>query len=222
MIDIRINDEYYEIPEYFSIEQWQRLIKWDFAREQHWPKLIEVVTGVNANMIAQAPTETLEVIIVFIAQAMNQRQQCEISDFNEMTFGQFVDMDVYLTQGIDKHINECMQVLDIKPANVAEALWAIDEYTKYRQYIYRSYARLFGIDEYSDDDEDAPRGDVARAWYSVIVGLANDDVLKIDAVTSQPLKKILNFMALQKERALARQAEALKQKRDYDIQRNRR
>ena len=63
---------------------------------------------------------------------------------------------------------------------------------------------------------------VARSWYRVIVGLAKEDILNIDAVTNEPLKKALNFMALQKEKVLEEQQRQLQQKRQYDLQRTRR
>ena len=63
---------------------------------------------------------------------------------------------------------------------------------------------------------------VARSWYKVIVSLANRNILNMDAVTDQPLKKALNFMALQKEEALEEQQKQLQQKRKYDLQRTRR
>ena len=63
---------------------------------------------------------------------------------------------------------------------------------------------------------------VARSWYKVIVSIAGDNILNIDEVTEQPLKKVLNFMALQKEKVLEENQRQLQQKRQYDLQRTRR
>ena len=63
---------------------------------------------------------------------------------------------------------------------------------------------------------------VARSWYKVIVGLAGEDILKIDEVTEQPLTKALNFMALQKEKVMEENERQLQKQRQYDLQRNRR
>jgi len=62
---------------------------------------------------------------------------------------------------------------------------------------------------------------VARSWYRVIVALAGDNLLKIDSVTEEPLKKALNFMAYQKERVLEAEEKQRQQRRKYDLQRNR-
>ena len=64
--------------------------------------------------------------------------------------------------------------------------------------------------------------DVARSWYKVIVALAQDNILRIDEVTEQPLKKVLNFMALQKEKVMEENQKQLQQKRQHDLQRNHR
>ena len=54
------------------------------------------------------------------------------------------------------------------------------------------------------------------------MNIAKEDILNIDRVTEQPLKKALNFMALQKEKAVEENLRKQKLKREYDLQRNRR
>ena len=39
--------------------------------------------------------------------------------------------------------------------------------------------------------------------YQVIVDLAGEDVLKMDLVTEEPLHKVLTFLQIKKERAVA-------------------
>ena len=73
-----------------------------------------------------------------------------------------------------------------------------------------------------DEGVDEKPKDIARSWYDVILMMADEDVLKMDAVTDLPLKQALNFMAWKKEKTLKEQQEILKQKREYDLQRNRR
>ena len=104
----------------------------------------------------------------------------------------------------------------------AKHLSIIEKLSEWRTYIYKQYAKLFGLDGQSESDESEkpePMA-IARGWYRIIVDLANNDVLKIDEVTEKPLKQILNFMALQKEKALEEQQRILKQQRQYDLQRN--
>lgn len=163
--------------------------------------------------------------IVFIATVLSQRKETKIRDFNTLTFGEWVDLDVYFNLGVDKHIYDILKILYPKNnvcKSVAEAQWIIEKFSEWRTYIYKQYAKLFGLDGQSESDESEkpePMA-IARGWYRIIVDLANNDVLKIDEVTEKPLKQILNFMALQKEKALEEQQRILKQQRQYDLQRN--
>ena len=104
-------------------------------------------------------------------------------------------------------------------------MWAIERFAHFRTYTYRQYKTLFGLtDKELDEAEqkaDIDKMQVARSWYKVIVSLANDNILNIDEVTEQPLKKVLNFMALQKEKVLEENQRQLQQKRQYDLQRTR-
>ena len=92
--------------------------------------------------------------------------------------------------------------------------------------MYRSYSVLFGLNEPKDVEEESDQThdklQVARTWYEILVTLANEDLLKIDAVAEQPYKKVLNFMARQKQKQLEENARKLQQRRQYDLQRNRR
>ena len=79
-------------------------------------------------------------------------------------------------------------------------------------------------DPKGDEEEDLENIDpnkIAKGWYRIIADLADNDVLKMDAVTDEPLKKILNFMSLRKELQLEENFKQLQQKRKHDVSRNR-
>jgi hypothetical protein len=61
---------------------------------------------------------------------------------------------------------------------------------------------------------------IARGWYAVLVKLAGGDILKLEAVEDQPLKKALNMLAYQKQVEREERARELEIKRKYDLQRN--
>ena len=165
--------------------------------------------------------ESLELGIVFIATVINQRRETKIKDFNTITFGEWIDLDIYLNWGADKHIEEILQLLSPKTTMADEALWVLEKYSTWRLFIYKQYSRLFGLDEVSEGSEGQAR-DIAKSWYEVIISLAKEDILNIDAVTEQPLKKALNFMAYKKEKQLEEQQRQLKERRKNDLQRNHR
>lgn len=215
MVQLNINDEGYRFPERLSVEQWREVAKWSFEDPTHWPRIIGAVTGADWRQLQLGKDEAVALAIAFIVQLMNRRKPYKIKDFNTLTFGEFVDLDVWLTMGVDKHIDDIVNMLSDGTEWADEAMWLIDKYAQFRLHTYRQYKTLFGlndeIDEDATDDFDPLR--VAKGWYRVIVGLANDNLLDIDRVTDEPLKKVLNFMALQKEKQIEANLETMKQNR---------
>ena len=221
MVKFTIQDKEYQITERFTIQQWKEMMKWDFEHKPHWPRIIHTATGAPLEYLEETLEESLELGIVFIATVINQRKEAKIKDFNAITFGEWIDLDIYLNYGADKHIEAILQILSPETTMADEALWVLEKYSTWRLFIYKQYTRLFGLDEISEGS-DEPARDIAKSWYEVIISLANEDILNIDAVTDQPLKKALNFMAYKKEKQLEEQQRQLKEKRRYDLQANRR
>jgi hypothetical protein len=225
MVKININDKTYKIPERLTIEQYHSLLQFDWQDPKFYPLIVSQLIKAPLPLLAKAPKKSLELAVSFVISSMNKRVKCEMMDLESMTFGEFVDLDVYLSEGLDKRFKDIVAMLT--GAQWAdEAMYAIEEFAKYRLYIFRQYKVLFGLrDEDLKQAEDEPHNPdklhVARSWYKVIVSLAGDNILNLDKVTEQPLKKTLNFMALQKEKALEEKQKQLEQKRKYDLQRNR-
>ena len=219
MVKFTIADKEYKIAERFTVSQWKDIIKWDFEYKPHWPRILSTATGAPLEYLEQTVEESLELGIVFIATVINQRTETKIKDFNTITFGEWIDLDIYLNWGADKHIDEILQLLSSDTTMADEALWVIEKYSTWRLFIYKQYTKLFGLDEISEGDG-GQTGDIAKSWYEVIISLANEDILNIDAVTEQPLKKALNFMAYKKEKQLEEQQRQLKQRRANDLLRN--
>lgn len=216
MIKIEINNNSYVLPERFTVEQWQAMMLWDFEDPKHWPKILEAALGVPHNELEGDGNEGEVLAISFIISQLNGRVQSPVIDFNKLTFGQFVDLDVYVTLGIEKNLQSMLDVLESDLVYSDEALALIEQYVMWRTSVYRQYKTLFGLndkdfEEWSEDQEERDPMDTARGWYKIIVELAGDNLLNMDAVTDEPLKKVLNFMALQKEKKLA-ELEAIRKK----------
>ena len=226
MIKININDKQYKVPQRLTVDQYNTLLQFDWEDQKYYPLIVAKLIGAPIHLLAKAKTEQLTLAVAFAVQLMNERKKCKMKDLDTLLFGEFVDLDVYLSQGLDKHFKDIIDML-VKTEWADEAMWAIDQYAKFRLYTYRQYKVLFGLrDKDIEEAEqeglaDIDRMHVARSWYKVIVHLALDNILNIDKVTEQPLKKALNFMALQKERAMEEQQKQLEQKRKYDLQRTR-
>lgn len=229
MATININSKRYEIPERLTIEQYQKAMAFDWEDPKYYPMIVSQLTGAPLELISKAEEKSLTLAIALIVHQMNQRTKCKMKDLTDITFGEFIDLDVWIALGVDKHLQDMANVLCPKAKWADEAMWAVDEFSKFRTFTFRQYQALFGVrdKDFEEAKEKLDQGrhdpmQTARSWYKVIVSLAQEDLLKIDKVTEEPLKKALNFMALQKEKALEEQQRQLQQKRQYDLQRTRR
>ena len=216
MVQLNVNDVSYKIPERLTLDQWKEVAKWNFEEPTDWPRIIAAVTGADWRTLSLGKDEAVALAVAFIIQLMNHRREYQINDLNKITFGQFVDLDVWLTMGIDKHIDDVVNMLSDGTEWADEAMWLVDKYAEFRLHTYRQYKTLFGLNdkfEAIDGDPDFDPLKIAKGWYKIIVSLANDNLLDIDRVTDEPLKKVLNFMALQKEKQIEANIEIMKQNR---------
>lgn len=214
-IKVNINSTTYQIPERFTIEEWQSLQQWEFENTAHWPWIINTCMHIPAEDFNNADPESMKLFIGFIIGAMNLRTLKHQPKLDDIKFGQFVDLDCFVSLGIEKHIDGMLDILEVDTPWANEALAAIEQYIKWRGSIYKQYAQLFDLNdtdsEYVEDQDFNPK-DVARGWYKVIVELAGEDILKMDQITEEPLHKVLTFLQIKKEKALALAQQARKQK----------
>ena len=228
MVTININNKSYRIPERLTVEQYHKALQYDWEDPKYYPMIVAQLIGISPSILIGATEEALTLAIAFIVKSMNERRECKTLDLEQIEFGQFVDLDVYLALGLDKHFMAIQELIAPEAKWADEAMWAIDKFAAFRTYTYRQYKVLFGLTDAAIDEAEMEgdrlkdKMDVARSWYKVIVALAQDNILRIDEVTEQPLKKVLNFMALQKEKVMEENQKQLQQKRQHDLQRNHR
>ena len=217
MIEMQISQQAYKIPEELTIQQWSALIKWEFTEPNNWPRILHILTGHPLAELKKGKYEGLELAIIFLSRVMLQRKEVPMTDPKLLTFGQWVDVEVYLSLGPDKHLQDCMDILAPgRTLMASEALWVLDRYTEFRTWLMRQYEGLFESDAMPSDEPVDPM-QAARTWYRIIVDLAGNDILKLDAVTDQPLQKTLNFLSLQKENRLAEEKRQREQKIKNDL-----
>ena len=212
-ITVNINETKWEIPERLTIEEWKELQQWEFENSAHWPWIINTISHIPATEFNGADPDSMQLFIGFLISAMNLRTLKHQVDFDKINFGQFVDLDCYVSLGIEKHIKDILDVLDVDTPWANEGLAAIEQYIKWRSSIYKQYSQLFDVQEGEEDLVETPEfnpKDVSRGWYRVIVELAGEDILKMDQITEEPLHKVLTFLQIKKEKAIAAAQEARK------------
>lgn len=225
MIKIKIDNEEFVIKP-FTIEMWQNCMKWDIEEPLNWPKIISIATGAPLEDMRTISEGEQKIVVMMIAHEYAKREPVQMPDLNQLNFGQFIDCEVHLHKGLAQSIKSLLYTLKIEADNSAQALWAAEKYVELRESYYRSYKGLFGIDGLDPADvEEAETKDanaIARSWYAVLLELSEWDLLKLDQITQEPIKKVLNFMAAKKERAMKEYQEQIKKKREYELRNNRR
>ena len=224
---LNIEDKSYTIPEQLTIQQWTQCVQWDFTQELHWPKLLSITTGAPVHLLTKAPSAGLELGISIISEIANQREEAKMLDVTKLMFGQFVDLEVCLSKGVNNNLQAMIDILNPEIKYVDRALYVVEKYINWRNMLYRQYSNLFGLNDEWEEDEDVENeavdpNHVARSWYRVMVTLSNNNILHLDAVAEGGVVKTLNYMALQKQIIEEENQKILNQKRKHDLQTNRR
>ena len=212
-VTVNINDKKWEIPTRVTIEEWKDLQQWEFTNQAHWPWIVSTISSFDAREFDNADPDSMQLFIGFLIAACNKRTLKVQPDFNQLKFGQFVDLDCFLALGVEKNIAQILEILGVDTPWADEALAVIDQYLKWRATIYKQYSQLFGLNNKEglpNDDEFYDPKEVARGWYMVIMELADNNILRMDEVTEEPLQKTLTFLQIQKEIKIKEAMEARK------------
>lgn len=212
-VTVNINNKKWEIPTRVTIEEWKDLQQWEFTNQAHWPWIVSTISSFDAREFDNADPDSMQLFIGFLIAACNKRTLKQQPDFNELKFGQFVDLDCFLALGVEKNIAQILEILGVDTPWADEALAVIDQYLKWRATIYKQYSQLFGLNNKEglpNDDEFYDPKEVARGWYMVIMELADNNILRMDEVTEEPLQKTLTFLQIQKEIKIKEAMEARK------------
>ena len=222
MVTLILNNEEHKLPTDLTVDQWCEIIKWDLYDEANWPRILSIATGVPAEESEGANKDALQLGIVFVGQTMVHRKETKHKNFNTLKFGEWIDLDIYIAKGLETSLKDVLKVLGSETISAQEALYVIDKYNHWRNYILRQYSLLFDNEAGHSDavQSDVDWKKLAQSWYRIIVELADDNILHLDGVTDQPVRKAFQFLQLRKQKALEEQMKQVKLK--HDVQRNRR
>ncbi len=226
MFAITIDDKVYKFPKRLTVDQWANILKYDLSQTQTWPKVVSGLMGLHPKDLTDISDAQLQIAIGIIFSMLEQQRETKWKDPNTLTFGEWIDLDVWITKGVGHNANEILGILG-KTKWADEASYIIKSYITWRTWIYKQYAELFGLDVEGDEiiqeEDEGPQDPnaVVNGWYSIIISLASENILNIEKVTDQPLLGTLNFMAHQKQKQIAENFKQLKQQREYELQRRR-
>lgn len=224
MIKLVVNKKPVNLHEVLTIEQWQAIAQWDLEVPETWINIISTATGHDIDPLRLMSFEERRLAVTAITQSLMVRQPVPLPQFEDITFGQFVDTEYYLALGLQKAIDKIIERLDIEANNAPEALWAVEQYIKWRTNLYKRYGALFNSEDIDEVDPEETKKwtpeHIAKSWYRIMVDLCNDNLLDMDKLTDKSVIAVLNFMAVRKEK----QQEELKRlkKQQNELQRSRR
>lgn len=224
MVTLNIDGNRYKISGDPTVEQWMSLMKYEFEELAHWPHIIREITDLPLEVVNQLSLDQQRLAVVMIASAVTERKPMDISDFNDLTFGHWIDIEYYLAMGLDKSMKLVLKRLEAETDSAQQALWIIEKYSAWRENMYKQYTALFSYDDPDLDEyaEAAPKQSpmqIAKSWYNILVDLSGDNILNIEAITKLGVKEVFNFMATRKEKQLAEIAKTKQRQRQLNIQR---
>lgn len=231
MYSLVIKDKEYELPDTISISKWIALSNYDLDLQFTWDKVISISMDIPQEDVELIPLKTKELIILFIRGLMNPlitRKKDELNggkymNLSTITLGQFIDMEIYITDGIHKNIDDVIKHLygvELNEDNtIKDILGGVNNYMKWRNNLYYSYKNLFNIGgngyKEEEDEKYISIESVKKSWFDIIMLIADNDFLRMNDVVKQPLIQAFNWLAWNKEKKQKELDELQKHNRHY-------
>lgn len=232
MYTLVIKDKEYKLPEDLTIDQWIEITKYDIGVSFNHKKIVSLSFNIPYEEVDMIPDKTIELLISFIYvmlypehQPLNKEYMGgQYINMQGITLGKFIDMEIYLSEGLNKSIKDIVKTLwGVEPTEefMISGVWTgIQNFISYRNSLYKNYTNLFGGEEdgYAESEIKQTTTDIKKIWYDIILTLAEGKFLEIDKVTDKPLVSAFNWLAWNKDR-MEKQKEEIKKN---DLQRNNR
>jgi hypothetical protein len=143
-------------------------------------------------------------------------------DFDEMTLGEYADIESFIKSGADKHLPEIMAVLYRPIKEEVDGVYTIEAYDgnikirtevmrkmsatqvhsalvfflSFQQRIVNDFAIIFDGSASGNEDAIASESFADKwSWFGVMYRLTNADISKLDAITRLPLLECLTWLS---------------------------
>ena len=201
MAHLRIDDKKYHLPTDLSLSDWMKAAKCLTAEQS-----LAVTLGISIEQLRMVDKGIISLMVTLLAEVMypavkvNVRvQEKALIDFEKMTLGEFIDLDVLSAQGLHKTIDSMANILYGEGQYTIKEVWgAVKMFITWKSGLYKSYPMLFKQGEVKEDSM-PEYNEIAKRWFDLVMVLANGDVLKMDLVTELPVKQAFNWLAWNKD-----------------------
>lgn len=228
-VKFTVGSQEYTMPHYVSLELFERATAWDLNDDKNIVPFVATIFDCPLADVNKLDEE----VFGFIAGISIERMTLEgrevqeeieghrLLNFNELTFGQWVDIDTFMAAGIAQNVVQLASIVyEADPEECAQ--WdvrlagpALIELSKWRKRVYNDHDEFFEIGD-GDAKEDSESRDVniGYMWYEAIMVLADDNFLNIHQVVERPYKEALNYLTWKKSKVQKQKLEILKRKND--------
>lgn len=220
-VKINIADKSYELPQQVTVGDFMALAGFDLLDNRHNALICAtLIKAPLADLQRAGATDVLWLKTHLLQPLTNLEEEplllkidgYSFVDLDALTIGDFADLDVLITEGIQSGLAQILGLLYGAPSTKVEdwdmrQAWpAVLHYMTFREGIYKGYRNLFEVNESpvvegstTATDEEEPHS-ARHAWYTVFMTLCNDRFLDLERVPYRPLVEALNFLAYQKEK----------------------
>lgn len=205
-LKIKTEDGAYSFPEP-RISHWKTMQKLANDRAM-WSLLIASLTECPIAVANELSDEVKALLLNNFIERFEDRKEPTV-DFTKFNFGQFVDLDLWLSLGLEEHLHEICEVIfedhdplfnDSFDTILAAAEWRIQ--------VYRDYDEFFGLSEYEKaiergvdiEDSEPTQQSLQLAWYETIQLVSDGNLQMSDWVVDQPYVKVLNWLTWKKNK----------------------
>jgi hypothetical protein len=224
-----IYDNEYFLPKELTIKKWGELMI--LQESSPSPKqLVATTLNVPVADIELVPDETFELLIGYtlvLLQPPHATYNKTLGDngklikFRELKLGEYIDLEVYISNGVGKHIVDICSILYQTQlpdtTTITDVYKAYMAFINYKTMLNKQYAGLFEIEGYQSLDpaikeeiqEDS--NDVARTWYNVVMIMCDNQILKMADIVKLSVIECFNWLAWNKDKQQEKVLEMKKQ-----------
>ena len=201
-----IEQDQYTLPDKLTLKIWRELMSWGFV-EENYDIIISIAFDIPLTKTMIIPDETKYLAIVIIQSFMSpiivEDRKIKIN-LNKITFGDFVDMEVYIGNGIHKNLEKAIPLLfDLEYSEdlFINDIWdGLMVYFNFRNSIFNRYRKLFNADDEPEDDEEKNKKPIEYIWWEILMILSDEKFLNIDEAVKKPLIQALNYISWNKDK----------------------
>lgn len=226
----QIGDETYELPKVLTASEFQAAIAWDLEDIKNHKPFVSIMTQCPIQGLNLLAEDTFNLVLGACVSKLptdatvNQSIGVfQLKDFDGFSFGDFMDVDIYVADGLTNHTVDLVSKLYDMPINTAAKaditkVWgALVALAKWRELVYKEHDEFFELSLVKGDDgPEMTINNLQLMWYEAVLVLANHQFLNIATVVERPYKEALNFLTWKKNEIAKQQLEQVKRK--YDLQ----